>query len=129
MTAAPHPTLRRLTKRREFVRAARGKRAGRTAFGMQAIASDHAEAGIGITVTKKVGTATERNRIRRRLRAAIRTCAAAFPLRHDFVLVGRREALTAPFGTLTGDIAALLDKLTAARPAGTDTAGHRKDRQ
>ena len=72
MPAAPNQTceLRRLTKRAQFLNAARGRRSGRTALTLQAIAAEEAEPGIGFTVTKKTGTATERNRIRRRLRAA-----------------------------------------------------------
>ena len=43
--------LRRLIKRSQFQRAARGNRAGRSAFGLQAIAAPEAEPGIGLTVT------------------------------------------------------------------------------
>ncbi len=57
MTAAtPSAKLRRLKRRSEFLRAARGNRAGRSAFGMQVIASSEADPGVGFTVTKKVGT-------------------------------------------------------------------------
>jgi ribonuclease P protein component len=96
--------LRRLTKRSEFVRAARGKRAGGTGFGLQMAESGEPLAGIGFTVTKKTGNAVERNRIRRRLRAATEACADAFLPQHDYVLVGRREALGACFAQLTRDI-------------------------
>ena len=71
--------LRRLTKRSEFLRAARGKRAGRSGFSLQAIASEGELPGIGFTVTKKMGNSPERNRIKRRLRAAVRACAAGLP--------------------------------------------------
>ena len=56
--------------------------------------------GIGFTVTKKTGNSPERNRIKRRLRAAVRACARGFLPQHDYVLVGRREALSMPFATL-----------------------------
>jgi ribonuclease P protein component len=74
MTAVPEKrgAPRRLKKRSEFLRAARGNRAGRSAFSLQAIAAQAAEPGVGFTVTKKTGNAPERNRIRRRLREAAR---------------------------------------------------------
>ena len=53
----------------EFLKAARGKRAGRSGFSLQAIASEGELPGIGFTVTKKIGNSPERNRIKRRLRA------------------------------------------------------------
>src|SRR5690606_9895662 len=82
--------LRRLTKRSQFQRAARGNRAGRSAFGLQAVAAPDPVPGIGFTVTKKTGNSPERNRIKRRLRAAVAACARDFHADHDYVLVGRR---------------------------------------
>jgi ribonuclease P protein component len=108
-------TVRRLRTRSEFLRTARGSRAGRSAFTLQAIARDEPEPGLGLTVTKKTGNAVERNRIKRRLRAAARACERAFQPRHDYVLVGRREALTLPFATLVADIGGALAKIHASR--------------
>lgn len=105
--------LRRLTRRAEFLRTARGKRAGRLAFALQATPSEAGPAGIGFTVTKKVGNAPERNRIRRRLRAAVRACAESFHPRHDYVLVGRREALSEPFAALVAELGTAISKVHA----------------
>ena len=91
---SPAGTLRRLTKRSEFLRAARGNRAGRLAFALQATESHGAGPGVGFTVTKKTGNAPERNRIKRRLREAVKVRADDFLSGHDYVLVGRREALS-----------------------------------
>lgn len=53
---------------------------------------------IGYTVTRKQGNAVERNRMRRRLREAIRlTEGVSFLPGHDYVLVARRDVLDAPF--------------------------------
>ena len=52
----------------------------------------------GLTVTKRVGHATERNRIKRRLRTAARQAGVDF--RHvdvDVVIIGRRDILTADY--------------------------------
>lgn len=111
----PKRSLRRLTKRSQFLRAARGNRAGRSAFGLQAIAAEAPTPGIGLTVTKKTGNSPQRNRIKRRLRAAVTACARDFHPGHDYVLVGRREALTEPFDKLVADLAALLERVHAPR--------------
>ncbi len=107
--------LRRLVRRSQFQRAARGNRAGRSAFGLQAIAAETALPGVGFTVTKKTGNSPERNRIKRRLRAAVTACAGDFTPFHDYVLVGRREALSEPFPKLVADLSALLVKVHAPR--------------
>lgn len=102
--------IRKLRKRREFVAAARGRKYGRPAFLMQAIARDaarHGElgAGIGITVTRKIGNAVLRNRVRRRLRAALRAVApAAAAAGFDYVVVARPAAHVLPFDELLGDL-------------------------
>ena len=117
MTAMEKPTkpLRRLIKRSQFQRAARGNRAGRSAFGLQMVAAEAAEPGIGFTVTKKSGNSPERNRIKRRLRAAVTACARDFVAHHDYVLVGRREALSEPFAKLVADLGALIQRVHTPR--------------
>ncbi|MHA6689729.1 ribonuclease P protein component [Devosia sp. A449] len=134
MTASENTpdALRRLVKRSQFQRAARGNRAGRSAFGLQVIAADEAPAGIGFTVTKKTGNSPQRNRIKRRLRAAVTACARDFIPHHDYVLVGRREALSEPFAKLVADLGALIERVHT--PRSTDQRhssgrGPRKPRQ
>ena len=122
--------LRRLTKRNQFQRAARGNRAGRSAFGLQAIAApDAPEPGIGFTVTKKTGNSPERNRIKRRLRAAVTACARDFVPAHDYVLVGRREALSEPFAKLVADLGALIVRVHAPRSTDERTSSGRGPRK
>ncbi|HEY8596266.1 MAG TPA: ribonuclease P protein component [Devosiaceae bacterium] len=96
--------MRRLTKRGQFLRAARGRRASGRAFTLQAVETVAPDAGLGLTVTKKTGNAPERSRIKRRLRAAAAACETAFHPQHDYVLIGRREALTEPFERLVTGI-------------------------
>lgn len=116
MTAGPAETqsLRRLRKRAQFLNAARGRKAGRPGFSLQTIPVADDLPGLGLTVTKKAGNAPERNRIRRRLRAAARACSAGFLPQHDHVLVGRREALGLPFDKIVADLNSALVKLSAA---------------
>ena len=67
---------------------------------------------VGFTVSRQVGNAVERNRVRRRLREIVRLSAAADAdcLRRgfDYVLVGRRAALAAPFGEMMHEFDAAL---------------------
>ncbi|MGD9477723.1 ribonuclease P protein component [Shinella sp. G-2] len=56
---------------------------------------------VGFTVTKKHGNAVERNRMRRRLKEAVRLSAGfAMEPGHDYVVVARRDVLNAPFKSL-----------------------------
>ncbi len=107
--------VRRLKTRSEFLRVARGSRVGRSAFSLQVNDADRIEPGVGFTVTKLTGNSPERNRIRRRLRAAARTCALQLLPQHDYVLVGRREALSVPFDRLVADLAAAIPKVHARK--------------
>lgn len=107
--------LRRLKKRSEFLRAARGMRAGRSSFLLQATDRDDPEPGLGFTVTKKMGNAVERNRIKRRLRAVAQACEAGFRPQHDYVLIGRRDALSAPFTKLVADLSGAIAKIHAPK--------------
>ncbi|HZZ60791.1 MAG TPA: ribonuclease P protein component [Roseiarcus sp.] len=100
----------RLRRRAEFQRVSRGRRRAAEAFTLQAAPREErddgpASARFGITVTRKVGSAVVRNRIRRRLREALR---AARPLEaeadHDYVLIARREALGRSFAALVDDV-------------------------
>lgn len=60
---------------------------------------------VGFTVTKKHGNAVERNRMRRRLKEAVRLNAAfAMQPGHDYVIVARRDVLNAPFAQLTAQL-------------------------
>ncbi len=115
MTAAPHSNgpIRRLQKRAQFLNAAKGRRAGRTGFALQAIEVETVEPGVGLTVTKKTGNSPQRNRIKRRLRAALRACGPELQPQHDYVLVGRREALTLPFSKVVSDLSSAIAKVHA----------------
>jgi len=66
---------------------------------------------VGFTVTKKHGNAVERNRMRRRLKEAVRLSAGfAMQPGHDYVVVARRDVLGASFDKL---VAGLNDRIAA----------------
>ena len=102
-----------LTRRADFLAVAHGARVNSPAFTLQGRRRDDlGPIRVGFTVTKKNGTATERNRIRRRLREALRQAdAMAVQPHHDYVLVGRRAALTRDFAAMIDDLNAALKRL------------------
>ena len=65
---------------------------------------------VGITVSKKLGKAHIRNRIRRRLREVYRLNEEAFQPGWDIVLVARSRALNAPFSQLNASCLSLAAK-------------------
>ena len=119
--------LGRLTRRAEFQRVARGRRVSVETFTLQSRRRERTEreaasgARVGLTVTRSVGGAVERNRVRRRLKEALR---AAGPLEaegdHDYVLMARREALGRRFAALVDDVRTAF---RAARRRGAEGGG------
>jgi ribonuclease P protein component len=66
----------------------------------------------GFTVTKKLGGAAVRNRIRRRLKAAVSLVSADLARAdHDYVIVARLTALERPFADLKKDLERALQRV------------------
>ncbi|MES1149478.1 MAG: ribonuclease P protein component [Bradyrhizobium guangdongense] len=112
----------RLRQRADFLAVANGARVNSAAFVLQGRARpDDGPIRIGFTVTKKNGTATERNRIKRRLRELVkRLDPVSMHPHHDYVLVGRRDALTRDFATMTDDLRAALGRMARQGAKGRD---------
>jgi len=108
-------TIRKLTKRTEFLFVRQGVRAGRPTVTIEARRrSDDGPIGIGLTASKKVGGAVQRNRARRRLREAARQLLPEFGLAGvDYVLVARQHTPAAPWPALLDDIRNALIRLRA----------------
>jgi ribonuclease P protein component len=70
----------------------------------------------GFTVTKQSGGAVQRNRIRRRLKEALRLLNP-LPAQpgHDYVILARPEALGMPFLALQGELIRALGKIDARK--------------
>jgi ribonuclease P protein component len=116
-TAARIASMERLRQRADFLAAATGIKAPAAAFVLQARnRRDTGPARFGFTVSKKVGNAVERNRVRRRLREIVRLSAASrLHAGHDYVLIGRRAALNLPFARMTQDFEGALRRIHAGR--------------
>jgi len=118
--------MERLRKRREFLKVQKGRRAHTGLLSVQALARDDGGVSrVGFTVSKRVSpSAVKRNRIRRRLKEAMRLIAA--PEAADYVIVAKIEALTAPFARIASDLERALGQAAAPRQ---DEAARRGRRQ
>ena len=65
---------------------------------------------VGITVSKKLGHAVVRNRVRRRLREVYRLNEERFQPGWDIVVVARTKAISCDFAALTRSYLALAEK-------------------
>src|SRR5437762_4163836 len=109
--------MERLKQRSDFVAANAGVKAH--GAGLILLARERGDGGparVGFTVSKKVGNAVERNRVRRRLREIVRLAGAAsmHPGR-DYVLIGRRAALSLPFERISEDFKGALRRLRVSK--------------
>ena len=112
----------RLRQRADFLAVANGPRMNSPAFVLQSRQrDDDGPVRVGFTVTKKNGSAVERNRIRRRLRELVKRVDVVSMRPHsDYVLVGRRVALNRDFATMLDDLRSALQRLdrqAAKRPS------------
>lgn len=109
----------RLKQRSDFVAANAGAKVHGAGFVLQARErGDGGPARVGFTVSKKVGNAVVRNRVRRRLREVVRLAAAdRIQAGRDYVLIGRRAALDLPFEQLTAELAGALRRVKGFRTA------------
>lgn len=105
-----------LTRRADFLAANRGLRIARPGFVLLARPNDGLGLRYGITVTKKIGNAVVRNRMKRRFRALLREMLPATGLAdHDHVLIGREGGVERDFGLLREELAAALTRARAGK--------------
>lgn len=106
-----------LTKRGEFLAAARARKQGTQSMMVQGRArGDEAPFRVGFTCSKKVGNAVTRNRAKRRLREVARLLLVEHGQPGwDYVLIGRaEETVTRPFDLLQKDFLYALRKIHGA---------------
>jgi ribonuclease P protein component len=74
----------------------RGRKARRASFTVFGLPNDVGGCRLGLTVTRRSGTAVARNRIKRVLRDVFRRHRDRLPLAMDLVVNGHRSVLTTP---------------------------------
>ncbi len=105
-----------LTRRADFLAANRGLRIARPGFVLLARANEGAGLRFGITVTKRIGNAVVRNRMKRRFRALVRELLPAHGLAdHDHVLIGREGGVERDFAALRAELLAALGRAAAGK--------------
>jgi ribonuclease P protein component len=111
--------MERLKQRADFLAAASGAKGHTTGFVLQMRQrGDAGPARVGFTVSKKVGNAVERNRVRRRLRDVVRrTPEQSFRTGCDYVLIGRQSAIALPFDRLIHDFSGALGRIGTSSKA------------
>ena len=125
--------VERIKRRADFLRAQRGRRQFAPGLTLEACASPDDSllenaCRVGFTASRKVGGAVERNRAKRRLRAA---AASVLPLlgrdKHDYVIIAKTATLTRAFPALMEDLSKAVRAAHAAfdGEAGALSSGHR----
>lgn len=132
LPGTPHPKLVTIRRRSDFLSVRGGLRASSAAFAIEGKARGPALAAIvppaiarfGFTVTKKLGGAVVRNRIRRRLKEAVRLSAHGLAVPgFDYVLIAREPALKRALAELQNDVRAALSRLHGAQGDSSPGAG------
>lgn len=109
-----------LTKRADFLAANRGLRNARPGFVLLTRPNQGQGMRYGITVTKKIGNAVVRNRMKRRFRELLRAALPEHGLPdHDHVLIGREGGRTRDFAQMGKELSFALQ---AAREGKGDPA-------
>jgi ribonuclease P protein component len=67
---------------------------------------------LGLSVSKRVGKAVTRNRVKRLLREAVRSSLCVGSLNYDFVLVARKGSVEAELDDFVRDMNSFLSRLT-----------------
>lgn len=110
-----YPESLRLKRRAEFRRVqTRGRRVHTPHFLIILHPRPDEGQKLGITVTKKVGTAVQRNRVKRLVREVFRQNRECFPIGADVVVIAKRGAPQLDFATVKDELLRVERVLKAA---------------
>jgi ribonuclease P protein component len=105
-----------MRKRADFLAANRGLRVARPGFVLLAHPNGGRGKRYGVTVTKKIGNAVMRNRMKRRFRELLRAALPEHGLPdHDHVLIGREGGIERDFVAMREDLSAALARAAAGK--------------
>lgn len=110
------PKEYRLTRSKDFARVRRfGRSSGSHLLVLYALPTHTPDRRIGFSVSKRVGKATIRNRVKRRLREAVRSQLETVPAGFDLVFIARPSSAEATYKQLEETVRYLLRKSGAKR--------------
>lgn len=110
------PKQNRLTRSRDFTRIRRfGRSAGSPLAALYTLPNRSVDVRVGFSVSKKVGKATVRNRVKRLMREAVRHQLADFRPGQDMVLIARPAAADASYHQIAETVGHLTRKVGARR--------------
>jgi len=113
-----------LRKRAEFLAANKGLRNARMGFVLLTLPNGGVGKRFGVTVTKKIGNAVVRNRMKRRFRELLRATLVDEGLPDtDHVLIGREGGVERDFATMRSELSVALAR---AREGKGDPARRRR---
>lgn len=112
------PQEYRLRRSKDFARVRRfGRSSGSPLAAIYVLPTRSTEIHVGFSVSKKVGKATIRNRVKRLLREAVRHQLPLLRPGQDIVLIARPASASATYPQITDAVVHLLRKTGAARVA------------
>ena len=108
--------LGKITKRSDYVKASRGRYIEKSSLFLQKIKRDDKKGPrYGVTASKKIGIAVERNRAKRRMRALISSLLKEdnilFKEKYSYVLIAKQSILKASFFEMSNQLKQFLSKL------------------
>ena len=114
--ASMHPSLSVITKRSDFLAANRGMRNAKPCFVLLTRPNEGKGKRYGITVTKKIGNAVVRNRMKRRFRELLWSALPEAGLAdHDHILIGREGGVERDFAKMRAELAEALARAAAGK--------------
>lgn len=101
--------IRWIKSHQEYTDFMQADHACRTAHFYAPILSSPEGLAVGITISKKVGSAVLRNKLKRRIKAWCRTNSSCMPPEHKMNLIARRGAAQLSWAELSEELHALMD--------------------
>ncbi len=112
MTTAKLSENQRLKRRKDFTKV---YKKGRSLTGKSVVLCYRKTTGscfrVGFTVSKKVGKAVERNKIRRRLKEISRLNIGKFTPGYDYIFIARRDIGGVPYRELEREVISLVKRV------------------